>query len=209
MYLYNTQTIDTGNGEGRGLESAIFKFREHEVRITYHVYKSTGTINKATLLFGTCKKVENATNTIELITSFIDLVRNEEYRQSIGELAEDNILNKKVIVVRQMEVLDVLQDNLLLLIVGRIHVLVWNKDTAAYILTLPLRHSEKLILQVMGKDVGLKEQLLYASQCLTDRIIAITNQDNKLRKGWDNTEYHRILKENDIMYALTRHSQSK
>ena len=37
-------------------------------------------------------------------------------------------------------------------------------------------------MRVVGKDFGLKQQLLYASECLSDKVIAIANQDNKCGK---------------------------
>ena len=170
--------------------------------LVYRVLKTQTKCNLATVVISGCKKTKHATGKIELITSFIDFVRSKVYRQTIGGI----IYNDDVIEARQMEILDVLQDNLLHPVVERVHMLVWERGTAEYIRSLPLKNSEKLTLRITGKDVGLKEQLLYASECLTDRIIAISNQDNKIGKGWNNTEYHKILRDNDIMYALTRHS---
>ena len=170
--------------------------------LVYRVLRAMEKYNLATVILSGCKETKQATGKIELITGFIDFIRNNAYRRTIGDVANRN----DVIEARQMEVLDVLQSNLLHPVIERVHMLVWDKETAEYIRSLPLKNSEKLMLRIIGKDVGLKEQFLYASECLSDRIIAISNQDNKIGKGWDNTEYHQILKSKDIMYALTTHS---
>ena len=117
--------------------------------------------------------------------------------------------NNEMIEARQMEIVDVLQSNVAHPVIQNIHVIVWDNETAHYLNSLPLQRSDKLILRVIGKDVALTEQLLYASECLPDRVIAITNQDNKIGKGWNNTEYHRILKQHNIIYGITRHSPIK
>ena len=209
LYVHSMKSLTSKDVEGRELKSVVIKVGREQGVFTFYAYSPISGFNKAKILLDGCEKTEYTTNKIEVITSFIDFIRNEKYRQTIGDLAENNIANNDIIEARQMEVINVLQENLLHPNIGRIHMLVWNKDTAEYLRSLYLKNSEKLILRVTGKDIGLKEQLLYASQCLTDRIIAITNQDNKLGKGWNNTEYHRILRENDIMYALTRHSPIK
>ena len=179
-----------------GKDSTLFK---------YKLYKP-GELNNATVLTNGCKPTQHTDEKIELITGYIDFVRNKKYRQSIGELSRETQSNNEMIEARQMEIIDVLQSNLLHPAIQNIHVMVWDNETAKYLNSLALQGSEKLILRVIGKDVGLTEQLLYASECLADRVIAITNQDNKIGKGWNNTEYHRILKQHDILYALTRHS---
>lgn len=180
-----------------GTASTIFR---------YKLYQPKEVDNLAEVLMEGCVHTPNAPDKLELITGFIDFFRNKRYRQSIGDLARDSKENIGFIEARQMEVIDVLQSNLLHPVINRIHVIVWDKETALYLKFLALLNSHKLILRVIGKDVGLKEQLLYASECLPDRLIAITNQDNKIGTGWDNNEYKRILMENDIMYALTRHN---
>ena len=209
LEMYHMMSLTSKDVEGRELKSVVIRVGRERGVFKFYAYSPISGFNKAKILLDGCEKTEYTTNKIEVITSFIDFVRNEKYRQTIGDLAENNMANNDIIEARQMEVINVLQENLLHPNIGRIHMLVWNNDTAEYLRSLHLKNSEKLILRVTGKDVGLKEQLLYASQCLTDRIIAITNQDNKLGKGWNNTEYHRILRENDIMYALTRHSPIK
>ena len=179
-----------------GKDSTLFK---------YKLYKP-GELNSATFLTTGCKSTQHTDDKIQLITGYIDFVRNKKYRQSIGELSRETQSNNEMIEARQMEIIDVLQSNLLHPAIQNIHVMVWDIETAEYLNSLALQGSEKLILRVIGKDVGLTDQLLYASECLADRVIAITNQDNQIGRGWDNDDYHHILKQHDIIYALTRHS---
>ena len=188
--------------EEMDFKNIIIRVGKQRGMLVYRVLKAQKKYNLATVVVSGCKETKHATGKIELITSFIDFARNNAYMRTI----EDLVNRPDVIEARQMEVLDVLQGNLLHPVIERVHMLVWEKDTAEYIRSLPLKNSEKLILRVTGKDVGLKEQLLYASECLSNRIIAISNQDNKIGKGWNNTEYHQVLRENNVMYALTRHS---
>ena len=209
IHIHDIKTLKSKDGKGIKLKSAVIRVGRDQGVFAYQVYSPISAVNKATMLLDGCRELKNTTDKVAVITSFIDFFRNAKYRQTIGDLALNDTVNNDIIEARQMEVLNVLQENLLHPMIERIHMLVWDKETADYIRSLYLKNSERLILQVVGKDVGLKEQLLYASKCLTNRIIVITNQDNKLGKGWDNTDYHRILKENDIMYALTRHSPIK
>eukprot|EP00795_Rhopilema_esculentum_P009283 gene9283-16977_t len=106
---------------------------------------------------------------------------------------------------RLIEVIDVLQSNLNHTI-DEIHVLVRDQETAEYLHSLPLKRSEKLVLRVVvNEDVGLKCQLLYAARCLPGQLVAITNQDNKIGKGWD-LPWRQVIGNSRTMYALTRHS---
>ena len=206
IQLHRMTTLITKDADGRELRSAVLSVGKEQSTLNFYVYKSSPVLNRATVLIDGCTQIRDNDDKIQLITGFIAYVRNEKYRQAIAYLLKDATVGSDIIEIRQMEVVGVLQDNLQHPSIGRIHVLVWDKETADYMKSLPLKNSEKLILRVIGKDVGVKEQLLYASECLSDKIVAITNQDNKLGKGWDITEYHRVLRVNDIMYALTRHT---
>ena len=148
----------------------------------------------------------NTKTKIELITGFVDLY-HPFYRKMLGDLRyiSDRPANA-TIQARHMEVINVLQVNLLHSTIENVHVVVLSQQIASYLKSLYLRNSEKLVIRVTGKDVGLKEQLEYASECLNGKIVAITNQDNTIGKGWDNKDYIRILKEKKIVYGLTRHS---
>ena len=134
-----------------------------------------------------CKATQHADDKIKLFTGFIDFVRDKKYLQSTGELAHKTQSNNEKIEARQMEIIDVLQSNLLHSAIQNIHMIVWDIETAGYLNLLALQRSEKLILQVISKDVRLTEELLYTSECLAGRVTAITNQDSKIGKGWNNT----------------------
>jgi len=184
------------------------KIGKNVVNFVYQLYQPIKGGNSASILTQGCKNKKNHSNStkIELVTGFVDL-SHPYYRKMLGDLRyiSDRPANS-TIHARHMEVINVLQVNLLHSMIENVHVVVWSQQIASYLKSLYLRNSEKLIVRVTGKDVGLKEQLEYASECLKGKVVAITNQDNTIGKGWDNKDYIRILKENKIMYGLTRHS---
>ena len=177
--------------------------------LVYKVFEPLHGGNDALIIDQRCHHpaTEQNASKVVLITGFVDFARNSIYRKTLQKLGDlsDNPENR-IIEAREMEIINVLQVNLLHPMLESIHVLVWDRRTAEYLKSLNLKNSEKLILRVVDSDVGLKEQLLYASECLAGRVVAITNHDNTIGKGWDNKDYIKILKEKDIMYALTRHS---
>ena len=185
------------------------KIRGKVENFVYKVFEPIAGGNNALIVEKNCHQPTTLQNEskVELITGFVDLLRNPYYRKIFGNIsyASDEADNR-IIKAREMELVNVLQLNLLHPMLENIHILVWSRDTADFLKSLNLKNSEKLIIRIIGGDVGLKEQLLYASECLTGKVVAITNQDNTIGKGWDNKDYLRILKEKRVMYALTRHS---
>jgi len=180
------------------------------VNFVYQLYQPIEGGNSASILTQGCKNMKSQSGDtktkIELITGFVDLF-HPHYRKMLGDLRyiSDRPANA-TIQARHMEIINVLQVNLLHSMIENVHVVVLSQQIASYLKSLYLKNSEKLVIRVTGKDVGLKEQLEYASECLKGKVVAITNQDNTIGKGWDNKDYIRILKENKIMYGVTRHS---
>ena len=175
---------------------------------TYKLYQPISGGNEAVIVEKGCYKRESQSdaNKLELITGFVDL-RNPNYGKIVGNMKDYSDRPAELVIeARHMELMEVLQINLLNPMLENVHVLVWSRDTAEYLKSMNLKNTNKLIIRVVGGDVGLKEQLLYASECLAGKLIAITNQDNTIGIGWDNKDYQRILKEKNMMYALTRHS---
>eukprot|EP00795_Rhopilema_esculentum_P001209 gene1209-15575_t len=172
------------------------------ISFTYKVYKPMHSFNKATFVMEGCSSRENTEKFI-LITGFIDL-KSKTYRKTLGNLAVASEENNAKIEARLMEIIDVLQSNLNHTLIDEIHVLVRDRETAEYLHSLPLKRSEKLVLRVVNEDVGLKCQLLYAARCLPGQLVAITNQDNKIGKGWD-LPWRQVIGDSRTVYALTRH----
>ena len=174
----------------------------------YKLYPSIEEGNSASIIEEGCQKPNTPSDQskVVLVTGFIDYTL-PKYRKMLPtlKLISDRPENE-TIEARHMEVVNVLQINLLHPMLDTVHVIVTSRNTAAYLKSLDLKNSHKLVVKAIGKDVGLKEQLEYASECLEGRVIAITNQDNTIGKGWDNKEYLKILKEKNVMYGLTRHS---
>ena len=172
------------------------------ISFTYKVYKPMHSFNNATFVMEGCSSREN-TDKFVLITGFIDLKSNT-YRRTLGNLADSSEENNAKIEARLMEVIDVLQSNLNHTLIDEIHILVRDRETAEYLHSLPLKRSEKLVLRVVNEDVGLKCQLIYAARCLPGQYVAITNQDNKVGKGWD-LPWRKVIGDSSTVYALTRH----
>eukprot|EP00795_Rhopilema_esculentum_P009280 gene9280-16974_t len=174
------------------------------IPFSFEVYNQMASVNNATLLLNGCARKRNSSS-LSLITGFINLYKST-YRETLGKLSKDTEENNLLIEARHMEVIDVLQSNLNHKFVNEIHVLVRDREAAEYLHSLPLQRSEKLVLRVVNEDVGLKCQLLYAAKCLPGQLVAITNQDNKIGKGWD-LPWRQVIGDSRTMYALTRHSE--
>eukprot|EP00795_Rhopilema_esculentum_P007694 gene7694-13520_t len=189
--------------EKREVNTITVKYDKRNIFFTYKVYKPMQSNNKATIIMKGCPSRRNIAN-FALVTGFIDL-RSKTYRKTLGELAEETEENNLKIDARHMEIIDVLQHNLNHKFIDEVHVLVRDRETAEYLHSLPLQRSEELFISVVNEEVGLTSQLLYAARCLTDHLVAITNQDNKLGKGWD-LPWYEVIRDTRTMYALTRHS---
>eukprot|EP00794_Sanderia_malayensis_P009910 gene9910-10923_t len=107
--------------------------------------------------------------------------------------------------LRIMEVVNVLQSNLNHPFIEEVHVLVKEDEAIEYLRHLPLKNSEKMVIHVPEEDVSMKTQFKYAGQCLVNKTVAISHQDNQFGKGWDKFRPD-ILKEKRVAYALTRHA---
>ena len=145
----------------------------------------------------------NVPNNITVLTNFI-LYKNES-RQNIFGIKSDVVRNK-MINARTMEVVDVLSQNLNHNHIAEIHVLVEDQRTGDYLRRLGLKNASKLTISVIADTVTMKAQLEYAGNFLLDRVIAICHQDSLFGEGWQNLRPD-ILKQNKIMYALTRHTE--
>ena len=199
----------------KSVEHLLPKFVNFSVKINdkvehfvYKLYQPVEGGNLALILHKRCQsmKIKPQGNRIELVTWFTN-ISHPHYRKILGDLKHiSNMTEDVTIQARLMEVVNALQLNLLHDMIETVHVLVWRRETALYLKSLSLRNSERLVIRVIDKEVGFKEQLEYASECLIGRVVAITNQDVTIGKGWDNDEYMRILKEKEIMYGLTSHS---
>ena len=119
----------------------------------------------------------------------------------VGKSPTDEIIDARI-----MEIVDVIQANILHPYVQEIHILVSEQEGIDFLKRIDFQNAKKLVLKfTMGESVTLKIQLLYASKCFKNRIVAISNQDNKFGTGWDKFNPE-ILHRKKIMYALTRHS---
>lgn len=118
-----------------------------------------------------------------------------------GKSPTDEIIDARI-----MEIVDVIQANLLHPNIQEVHILISEQEGIDFLKRIGFQNAKKLVLKfTRGESVTLKLQLLYASKCLKNRIIAISNQDNKFGTGWDELNPD-ILRRKKIMYALTRHS---
>ena len=177
-------------------------------KFVYKLYQPIKGGNLASIVEEGCAKpnIQPDGSKIVLITGFINLTE-PIYRKTLGDLKHiSDEPDTLIIKARHMEVINALQTNLLHAAIESIHVIVFSRDTAVYLKSMNLKNIERLVIRPTGSDVGLKEQLQYASECLAGRLVAITNQDNTIGQGWENPDYKRILNEKNIMYGLTRHS---
>ena len=118
-----------------------------------------------------------------------------------GKSPTDELIDARI-----MEIVDVIQANLLHPYIQEVHILVSEQEGIDFLKRINFQNAKKLVLKfTSGESVTLKLQLLYASKCFKNRIIAISNQDNKFGTGWEKLNPD-ILHRKKIMYALTRHT---
>ena len=115
------------------------------------------------------------------------------------------ILTDDVLHARVMEVVNCIQDNLLHPFIKKVHVLVREREAVSFLKRINFVSGEKMIIQLTDEPVTMKQQLIYASNCLKNEIVAISHQDNKFGHGWEKLKPEILLKKK-IMYALTRHT---
>eukprot|EP00794_Sanderia_malayensis_P000590 gene590-1250_t len=164
----------------------------NNIRVSYHKNCTQKDLNDA-----------NASKKFVVVTNFIYFIL-PDYKKNlfIGgglQLTDANIE------LRIMEVLNVLESNLNHPFIEEVHVLVKEDVAIEYLRHLPLKNSEKMVIHVPEEDVSMKTQFKYAGQCLVNKTVAISHQDNQFGKGWDKFRPD-ILKEKLIAYALTRHT---
>ena len=115
------------------------------------------------------------------------------------------VLTDDVLHARAMEVVDCIQDNLLHPLIKKVHVLVRERETLNFLKRIDFISGKKMIIQLTDEPVTMKQQLIYASNCLKNEIVAISHQDNKFGQGWERLKPEILLKKK-VVYALTRHT---
>ena len=110
--------------------------------------------------------------------------------------------------LRQKEIEETLQENLINERVAAVHVLYEHPETHIYLLQLKLTKSYKLVLHLTNGDPTLAMNLDYIQTYLKNKTVILMNQDIYLGEGWDQVSTL-TLRSNKIMYALTRHSPEK
>ena len=105
---------------------------------------------------------------------------------------------------RMAEITNCLQRNLNNGMIAFVHVLVFRNATIAYLRSLNLQNSQKLILHKNNESTTMLQKLMYASNYLQGKTVIICHQDNYIGEGWEHVN-HNILKWERLMYALTRH----
>ena len=137
-----------------------------------------------------------------LLSNFL-YFKHKNYRSNLdfaGKEPTEEILDARI-----MEVINVIQSNLLHPFVQEIHLLVFEQEAVDFLKRIDFQNSKKLVIKLTSEPVTMKLEILYASKCLKNRIIAMSHQDNKFGAGWERFNPD-ILHQKKIMYALTRHS---
>ena len=139
---------------------------------------------------------------LHLVTNFL-YIKHENYKANLyygyGSVT-DNVLDARI-----MEVLDCLQVNLLHPHIQRVHVLIREKEAADFLKRMDFKNADKMVIRLTNESVTMKSQLIYASNCLKNSVVAISHQDNKFGSGWEKLN-PQILLSKKIVYALTRHT---
>ena len=115
-----------------------------------------------------------------IVTNFIHF-RYGHYQSNLSY--GYGVLTDDVLHARAMEVVDCIQDNLLHPLIKKVHVLVPERETLNFLKRIDFISGEKMIIQLTDESVTMKQQLIYASNCLKNEIVAIYHQDNKFGQG--------------------------
>ena len=139
---------------------------------------------------------------LHLVTNFL-YFKHENYKSNLHY--GYGALTDHVVDARMMEVLDCLQDNLLHPYIHRVHVLIREKEAVNFLKRIDFENAEKMVIRLTNEPVTMKSQLIYASNCLKNSLVAMSHQDNKFGAGWEKLDPE-VLLSRKIVYALTRHT---
>ncbi len=170
--------------------------------------------SEAVIRSGTCIRGKpnnssfNKTEKIIWVTNFIDF-RLPKYEENMGWNLDDVQFADKptnvthAVEARMSEIIGALKMNLQHPMIEAVHILIEDWDTVLHLRRLDLPNTNKLVLQFVNESVTIYRQFTYVTNCLKDRIVAISNQDNMMGEGWDQLQPDR-LRENKTFYAITR-----
>eukprot|EP00112_Aurelia_sp_Birch-Aquarium-sp1_P021128 Seg5612.2 transcript_id=Seg5612.2/GoldUCD/mRNA.D3Y31 product="hypothetical protein" protein_id=Seg5612.2/GoldUCD/D3Y31 len=149
---------------------------------------------------GKSRPPSSPTEKLQLVTNFL-YFKHENYKSNLhygyGPLT-DHVLE-----ARMMEVLDCLQANLLHPFIHRVHVLIREKEAVDFLKRIDFENADKMVIKLTNESVTMKSQLIYASSCLKNSVVAMSHQDNKFGAGWEKLNPQALLSRK-IVYALTR-----
>ena len=148
-----------------------------------------------------CMKYRSVAGKIIFVTNLIDITKKASNQRLIFGRAP----TRDELQVRLLEVINGLQKNLNHEQIKNVFILVEDHNTLELLRKINFENSSKLIIQNVQGTIGMTTQIELTTRCFKDEIVAIGNQDNVFGNGWDVLNW-RYLKENRVMYALTRHS---
>ena len=179
-------------------DGEIFKFNSY---IALEVDNDI-TVLKSDQCYTGKARTENKTGKFVLLSNFV-FFKHKNYRSNLhfaGKVPTTETLEARI-----MEIVDVIQANLLHPYIEEFYLFVSEQEAVDFLRRIEFQNGDKLVLKLTSTPVTLKIEILYASKCLKNRTIALSNQDNKFGTGWDHFNPD-ILRRNKILYALTRHS---
>ena len=105
---------------------------------------------------------------------------------------------------RMTEVFECLRRNLENQFVSHVHVLVMGESTIRRLKMLDFKYIHKLVIHNNFASPSIKDNIEYATKYLKEKMVILLHQDNFLGPGWEKVNPS-VLRENRLMYALTRH----
>ena len=136
------------------------------------------------------------------VTTFVPF-DNADIRSNLL-INDDEPPTDQQIEARMAEITDCLQRNLNHKMIKFVHALVFREETIAYLQSLSLENSQKLIIHKNHESPTMLHEVMYASKYLQGKTVIVSHQDNYIGEGWEQVN-HNILKRERLMYALTRH----
>ncbi|XP_065070583.1 uncharacterized protein LOC135695423 [Rhopilema esculentum] len=136
-----------------------------------------------------------------LVTTFVPF-DHEDVRK--GLLIKGLPPTDEEIKARIAEVFECLKRNLENQLVSHVHVLVMRESTIRRLKMLDFKFIHKLVIHNNFVSPSIKDNIDYATKYLKRKMVILLHQDNFLGPGWEKVNPS-VLKENRLMYALTRH----
>ena len=90
-------------------------------------------------------------------------------------------------------------------LIKNLYILVQHNESVRFLQNIDFKNSSKLVIVLSENGITVKDCFTYIAACLQGEIAMLTNSDITVGEGFEKVD-PALLRENKLMYALTRHS---